>query len=158
MSPPTAEIVREASGEVVDAVVRLMSQLTTRYRGDSSGIRDLVASDNAELLIARDESGAIVATATVSWYPTAAGRLARLETVVVDEARRRSGAGSAVMALAERIAAQNGARWMQLSTGPSREAARNFYSRIGFSGHPAVAFSKDVDLAGSRLGNVDRTL
>ncbi|MHB8508529.1 MAG: GNAT family N-acetyltransferase [Candidatus Dormibacteria bacterium] len=116
--------------------------MTSRFRADPEGIQALIVSDNAELLVGRDDGGAIVGMAAVSWYPTAGGRLARLESVVTAEGSRRSGVGTAIVSLAEQVAVENGAIMMEFSTGAARGAAQSFYKDIGYEGHPAVVFSK----------------
>jgi ribosomal protein S18 acetylase RimI-like enzyme len=50
----------------------------------------------------------------------------------VDEAARGQGIGEALMAEALRIAGQAGARTVDLTSRPSREAAGRLYERVGF--------------------------
>ncbi|MHB8509595.1 MAG: GNAT family N-acetyltransferase [Candidatus Dormibacteria bacterium] len=120
----------------------MLPQVTSRFRAHPEGIEELIASDHAELLVGKDDAGAIVGMAAVSWYPTVGGRLARLESVVTAEGSRRSGVGLAMVSLAEQVAVANGAIVIELSTGAARGAAQSFYKDTGYEGHPAVAFSK----------------
>ena len=60
------------------------------------------------------------------------GVRAWIEDVVVDEAARGQGVGELLNREALRIAAENGAVTVDLTSRPSREAANRLYQRIGF--------------------------
>lgn len=100
-APHRVEVVAAATPDIVDAVARLMAQLTTRYAPDAASISDLVSSPNAALILARDADNEVVGTITVAWHPTVCGLLARLETVVVSEVARRRGVASALLEAAD---------------------------------------------------------
>ena len=60
------------------------------------------------------------------------GVRAMIEDVVVDEALRGRGIGEALSREALKVARENGARTVDLTSRPSREAANRLYQRIGF--------------------------
>ena len=60
------------------------------------------------------------------------GVRAWIEDVVVDESQRGQGVGEALTREALRRAAAAGARTVDLTSRPSREAANRLYRRLGF--------------------------
>jgi ribosomal protein S18 acetylase RimI-like enzyme len=84
------------------------------------------------LFVARDGSGAVVGSLTLALFRVPTGVRAWIEDVVVDEAARGSGAGAALVAAALDRAAAAGARTVDLTSRPSREAANRLYRRVGF--------------------------
>jgi ribosomal protein S18 acetylase RimI-like enzyme len=55
-----------------------------------------------------------------------------IEDVIVDADARGKGVGEALSREAIRIAASRGARTIELTSRPSREAANRLYQRLGF--------------------------
>lgn len=122
----------EVTDEVVDALGRLLPQLSTSARPlDASAIRAIVASPAVTLLIARNENK-IVGTLSLVVFRIPTGTRAWIEDVVVDEAAGRHGIGTALVKEAVRIAEAAGARTVDLTTRPSRVAAGNLYENAGF--------------------------
>src|ERR1700727_795378 len=56
-----------------------------------------------------------------------------IEDVVVDDAARGEGVGTSLVRAALDEAARHGARHVDLTSRPSREAANRLYARVGFS-------------------------
>jgi ribosomal protein S18 acetylase RimI-like enzyme len=126
------EVVREASGEVVAAFGRLLPQLSTSARPlDEQGVRDLVAWPGVRLLVARLD-GEIVGTLTLVMFPIPTGLRAWIEDVVVDESARGRGVGADLTNAAVELARADGARTVDLTSRPSRQAANRLYERLGF--------------------------
>jgi ribosomal protein S18 acetylase RimI-like enzyme len=126
------EVVREADDEVVAAFARLLPQLSTSAPSlDRDGIARVVASDANTLLAARVD-GRIAGTLTLVLFPLPTGLRAWIEDVVVDEGARGRGVGAALTTEALRLAEQAGARTVDLTSRPSREAANRLYQRLGF--------------------------
>jgi ribosomal protein S18 acetylase RimI-like enzyme len=71
-------------------------------------------------------------TLTLVIFPIPTGLRAWIEDVVVDEAARGRGAGTALMREAVRLASAAGARTVDLTSRPSRATANRFYERLGF--------------------------
>jgi ribosomal protein S18 acetylase RimI-like enzyme len=84
------------------------------------------------LLVARDEQGAIVGTLTLIILLTPGATSGFVEDVVVDEAARGRGIGAALVRECLRLAAERGARRIELHSGNHRQAAIRLYQRVGF--------------------------
>jgi ribosomal protein S18 acetylase RimI-like enzyme len=69
---------------------------------------------------------------TLVWFPIPSGRRAWIEDVVVDAAVRGTGAGGALTRAAIEHARSLGAKTVDLTSRPAREAANRLYQRIGF--------------------------
>ena len=119
--------------ELVDAFVRLTPQLSRSNPPPSrDDLDDIVRSDASRLLLARDGDGAIVGSLTLVLFRIPTAVRAWIEDVVVDEAARGQGVGEALNREALRIAKDAGAKTVDLTSRPSREAANRLYQRIGF--------------------------
>jgi ribosomal protein S18 acetylase RimI-like enzyme len=94
-------------------------------------IAAISASPAITILLARCD-GAIAGMLTLAMFPIPTGLRAWIEDVVVDEAFRGRGAGQELTAAALRIAEAAGARTVDLTSRPSREAAGRLYERAGF--------------------------
>ena len=124
---------RAVDDELVDAFARLTPQLSRSNPPPSREELDkVVCSEASHLLVARDDAGTIVGSLTLVLFRIPTGVRAWIEDVVVDEAARGQGIGEAVNREALRIAKDSGARTVDLTSRPSREAANRLYQRIGF--------------------------
>jgi ribosomal protein S18 acetylase RimI-like enzyme len=125
--------VTEVNDEVVAAIVGLLPQLSgSAPTPTPASIGEIVASPATVLLVARDEQGAIVGTLTLAVFRIPSGVRAWIEDVIVDTAARGRGAGEAMTRVALDVAVAAGARTVELTSRPSREAANRLYERIGF--------------------------
>ena len=86
------------------------------------------------LYIARDpqRQDEIVGTLTLALYRIPTGLRAWIEDVVVDAGARGQGIGEALTRAALQRAQAEGAREVDLTSRPSREAANRLYQRLGF--------------------------
>jgi len=86
------------------------------------------------VLVARDlrDQGRIVGMLTLIVFRIPTGVRAWIEDVVVDETARGRGVGEALSQEAVRRALDLGARTVELTSRPSREAANRLYRRLGF--------------------------
>jgi len=126
------EVVQEITDEVVKAFGRLLPQLSRSAPDlDAAALRALAGWQGNRLLIARVD-GDIVGTLTLVTFPLPTGLRAWIEDVVVDEAARGYGVGAALTQAAVRLARAEGARTVDLTSRPSREAANRLYERLGF--------------------------
>lgn len=126
------EEVTEVSTELVEAFVRLTPQLSrSSSPPGEQELERIVQSDATRLLVAKVE-GVIVGSLTLAlfWIPT--GLRAWIEDVVVDESVRGQGIGAALNQEALKVARDQGARTVDLTSRPSREAANRLYQRLGF--------------------------
>lgn len=128
----------DASGitpDVVDAFARLIPQLSKSNpppTGDE--LRAIADSAASVLLVAHDASrdDEIVGSLTLALFRIPTGLRAWIEDVVVDESVRGKGVGEALSRAAIDRARAAGAKTVDLTSRPSREAANRLYQRIGF--------------------------
>ena len=126
------EEVMEVSAQLVEAFVRLTPQLSrSSPPPGEKELQRIVQSDASRLLVAKIE-GTIVGSLTLALFPIPTGLRAWIEDVVVDEGVRGQGIGAALNEEALRIAQDQGARTVDLTSRPSREAANRLYQRLGF--------------------------
>ena len=136
----TIEVLPEVTEEAVKAFSRLVPQLSRSAPPPGHAALDqLVRSPAITVLIARADTppgdpgpGEIVGTLTLAMFPIPTGLRAWIEDVVVDEAARGRGIGAALTLEALRLAREQGARTVDLTSRPSREAAGRLYERLGF--------------------------
>ena len=83
------------------------------------------------LFVARVD-GAIVGSLTLAMYPLPTGRKAWIDDVVVDGDARGRGVGEALSRAALDEARRRGAKEVDLTSRPTREAANRLYQRLGF--------------------------
>ena len=121
------------SDELVAGFARLVPQLSSSASTPTrEDLEEIVASPAATILVARDDEGAIIGSLTLVMFRTPTGVRAWIEDVVVDEAARGHGAGAALVDEAIRLAAEAGARTVDLTSRPSREAANALSEKAGF--------------------------
>jgi ribosomal protein S18 acetylase RimI-like enzyme len=126
------ELPDEPSDEVVDAFRRLLPQLSASAPvPDAAAVKEIVSSPATTVLAARDDEG-IVGLLTLAVFRAPTGLRAWIEDVVVDEAVRGRGIGEALTREAVRLAGERGARTVDLTSRPSREAANRMYEKAGF--------------------------
>lgn len=94
-------------------------------------LAEIVASPNTVLLGAFTGEQ-LVGCLTLVLFRTPSGLRARIEDVVVDEAARGQGAGRALNQRALELAQKAGARTVDLTSSPSRQAANALYISLGF--------------------------
>ena len=132
MSAIVVEPVDDASDEVVAACHRLIPQLSSSSQPISRDeLREIVSGESTVLFAARD-NGAIVGLLTLAIFRIPTAVRAWIEDVVVDERARGRGVGEALNHAALAEAKRRGAKTVDLTSRPSREAANRLYQRIGF--------------------------
>jgi ribosomal protein S18 acetylase RimI-like enzyme len=120
----------EGLPEVVERLVRQLSRSSPAP--SATELEEIVRSPASHLLLARDADGEIVGMLTLVVFRIPTGLRAWVEDVVVDEAVRGRGVGAELTNAAIRLAAERGARTVDLTSRPSREAANRLYQRLGF--------------------------
>jgi ribosomal protein S18 acetylase RimI-like enzyme len=125
------EQVTEADDELVEVIRRLLPQLSeARTPPTLEQLAETVAGET--MLVARNDDGTIIGTLTLITYRVSSGLKARIEDVIVDESVRGQGIGEALTREAMRRATDAGARMVELTSMPYREAANRLYRRLGF--------------------------
>jgi ribosomal protein S18 acetylase RimI-like enzyme len=126
------EVANAATAELVEAFGRLLPQLSSTAKPlGQEALGRVLASDANAVLVARVE-GRVVGALTLVMFPLPTGLRARIEDVVVDDAARGTGVGSALTREALELARRAGARTVDLTSRPSRQAANQLYARLGF--------------------------
>ena len=128
----TVEIANEVTPDLVQAFARLIPQLSkSSPPPDHAELVEMVAAQATDVLVARDGDH-ILGALTLVIFRIPTGVRAWIEDVVVDDAARGRGVGEALNQLALDIARAKGAKTVDLTSRPSREAANRLYQRIGF--------------------------
>jgi ribosomal protein S18 acetylase RimI-like enzyme len=126
------EVLSEVTDEAVEAFGRLLPQLSSSAPPlGAAGLAAVVTAAANTVLVARVD-GRIVGTLTLVMFTIPTGVRAWIEDVVTDEAARGQGVGNALTLAALDVARNGGARTVDLTTRPSREAAGRLYERAGF--------------------------
>jgi ribosomal protein S18 acetylase RimI-like enzyme len=134
------EVIADITDDNLTAVNRLIPQLSRSAPPlTAEALKQIVSWDGNRLLIARD-GDQVVGMLTLVMFPIPTGLRAWIEDVVVDEAARGQGAGAALTQEAVRLAGAAGARTVDLTSRPSRQAANRLYERLGFEPRDTKAY------------------
>lgn len=126
------QVLSEITSEVVEAFGRLLPQLSASAPPlTADTLSEIVSAPASTVLVARSD-GRIVGTLTLAMFPIPTGVRAWIEDVVVDESARGKRVGEALTRVAVQLAADAGARTIDLTSRPSRQAAGRLYERLGF--------------------------
>lgn len=132
MSDVRIEVADAAGPELVEAFGRLVRQLSRSSAPPTPDeLSEMVDSAASDVLVAYD-GDSICGTLTLVTFRIPTGVRAWIEDVVVDEAVRGKGVGEALNRFAIELARQKGAKTVDLTSRPSREAANRLYRRLGF--------------------------
>ncbi len=114
------------------AVERLVPQLSRSSPPPSRAVLErIVADPDTTLFVARNDER-IVGMLTLATFQIPTGVRAWIEDVVVDASARGSGVAAALVQAALDRSAELGARTVDLTSRPDREAANRLYLRMGF--------------------------
>jgi ribosomal protein S18 acetylase RimI-like enzyme len=123
----------EPDHELSAALARLLPQLSRRSGPPSEDqLRRIVDCPAVQLLCAHHTSAGIVGILALVLIPLPSGVRARIEDVVVDDAFRERGVGRALLREGLDRATAAGARDLDLTSRPGREAAVHLYTTLGF--------------------------
>ena len=137
------EIATTLTPAIVDAVVGLTAQLSRSAPPPTTEeLGELVGSPATDLFIAIDDGGTIIGMATLVNFRIPTGLRAWIEDVVVDEAGRGQGVGMALTEAMLARAAELGARTVDLTSRPSRQAANALYRKAGFVARDTNVYRK----------------
>jgi len=145
---PTLQIYEatEVTDELVEAFGRLIPQLS---RSSAPAGRDELAaitgSEASILFMARDAGGRIVGSLTLAVFRIPTGFRAWIEDVVVDDSARGAGVGEALVTTALDRARALGAKTVDLTSRPSREAANRLYVRLGFESRTTNVYRRTLE-------------
>jgi ribosomal protein S18 acetylase RimI-like enzyme len=143
---PVIERVRTSSPDLFEAFERLLPQLSDDVRPDvEEALVRVLTADSTYLLVARVD-GRIVGVLTLVVFHISTATKAWMEDVVVDEGARGSGIGEALVKAGIEMAVEAGAKSVDLTSHPSREAANRLYRRLGFEVRDTNLLRFEADL------------
>ena len=141
----SVELIEQSSPELVAAMERLIPQLSRSAKPlTAEQTQALVDQDSVYLFVFRTdkpviaadgnevEAGPILGMLSLATFAIPTGVRAWVEDVVVDAGTRGMGAGQQLVEAAVAHAQKIGARTVDLTSRPSREAANRLYRRCGF--------------------------
>ena len=135
----SVELITAATPELHEAMGHLLPQLSRSAAPLSEAdLQRFLSQSGVHLFVFRSETAdadgnhPIVGMLSLATFEIPTGVRAWIEDVVVDEAARGQGAGQALVVAAIEHAQRVGARTVDLTSRPSREAANRLYQRAGF--------------------------
>ena len=133
-----------ASADVLAACRRLIPQLSSLSAPISAQeLEEIIESDTTVLFAARSGQE-IVGLLTLAIFRIPTGVRAWIEDVVVDNQARGKGVGDALNRAALAEAERRGAKTVDLTSRPSREAANRLYQRLGFKQRDTNVYRYDL--------------
>lgn len=133
MNTSSVETVTEITDDLVEAFRLLMPQLNPNAAPPGKAeLRAILDSGCTTLLVARDSQGKIIGTLALAVFRTPTGIHGWIEDVVVHEAARGQGIGKALTRSAIALAKEKGAKSINLTSHPRRQAANRLYQQMGF--------------------------
>ena len=143
-SAASVEIASVAASELLDACHRLIPQLSSSAKPmTNSELLEIVNSESTLMFVAR-VNNEIVGLLTLAIFRIPTAMRAWIEDVVVDSSARGHGVGEALNLAAIAEAKRRGAKTVDLTSRPSREAANKLYQRIGFVERDTNVYRFDV--------------
>jgi len=125
----------QVDAELVAAFATLIPQLSAASAPPTADeLAAIVTNPHSVLYVARID-GRIVGSLTLAFYRIPTGLKAWIEDVVVDFRARGMGVGEALNRAAIDEVRRRGAKNVNLTSRPSREAANRLYRRLGFQSH-----------------------
>jgi ribosomal protein S18 acetylase RimI-like enzyme len=141
----TIEIATQVTPELVEGIARLLPQLSRSSPPPTAAELDEIVSSPATVLFIGRVDGQIVGSLTLALFRIPTGLRAWIEDVVVDDAARGHGVGAALNRAAIDEAQRRGARTVDLTSRPSREAANRLYQRLGFVARETNVYRYSAD-------------
>ena len=112
---------------------RLLPQLSSSAAPlNEAALNEIIDSPACHLLVAADQER-LLGSLTLVVFPIPTGVRAWIEDVVVDTEARGAGVGAKLNEAALDLAKSLGAKTVDLTSRPSREAANRLYLRLGFT-------------------------
>ena len=134
----------EVTPELVAAFERLTPQLSSSSPSpDAATLQAIIDHDACTLLIA-SEGETILGSLTLVVFPIPTGVRAWIEDVVVDGEARGKGVGELLNREALQRSTVLGAKTVDLTSRPTREAANRLYARIGFQRRDTNVYRYDL--------------
>jgi len=136
----TVTVAETVDADLHAAVLRLFPQLSSSTPPSLERLESIIEGPATTLLLARSGTGedggpdgTVVGMLTLVTFTLPSGVRAWIEDVVVDAESRGAGVASALIRAALDHAEHHGARTVDLTSRPVREAANRLYVRLGFT-------------------------
>ncbi len=142
------EVAESVDAALHAAVTTLLPQLSSSAPPTLDDLNAIVANPGTALLLAK-QGDRIVGMLTLATFAVPSGVRAWVEDVVVDETIRRGGVASALVTAAIEHAARLGARTVDLTSRPQREAANRLYLKLGFEQRQTNVYRYSLEGAAS---------
>jgi ribosomal protein S18 acetylase RimI-like enzyme len=139
------EAATSVDDELVAAVATLVPQLSrSSPPPGADALERIVANPGATLFVARD-GDRIVGMLTLVTFEIPTAVRAWIEDVVVDQSARGQGVAAALVEAALDRSSEVGARTVDLTSRPDREAANRLYVRMGFEQRVTNVYRRTLD-------------
>jgi ribosomal protein S18 acetylase RimI-like enzyme len=139
------EEVTDLSPDLASAIAGLVPQLSSSAPPPTfAELAEIAGTPTTALFVATDHDGTLLGTLTLVVFRAPTGPRAWIEDVVVDDATRGRGVGAALVQAALDQARERGARTVDLTSRPSREAANRLYERVGFGRRQTNVYRIDL--------------
>jgi ribosomal protein S18 acetylase RimI-like enzyme len=140
----SVEAAASVDDDLVSAVGALIPQLSSSAPPTpKDALARIVADPGADLFVARDD-GHVVGMLTLITFEIPTAVRAWIEDVVVDASARGQGVAAALVQAALDRAAARGARTVDLTSRPDREAANRLYVRMGFEARATNVYRRNL--------------
>jgi ribosomal protein S18 acetylase RimI-like enzyme len=126
------ETITAITPSTTDSIAALVGQLSSSAKAPTQDELEAIVNAPGTVLLAVRQSGRLVGMLTLVIFAIPTGVRAIIEDVVVDERYRGQGVAQALTREALVQAAAAGARTVDLTSRPSREAANRLYQKLGF--------------------------
>jgi ribosomal protein S18 acetylase RimI-like enzyme len=148
MSPIRIEVATQYSEALLRGISSLLPQLTASGRGlTAAELKDITDCPATRLLVAK-EGAEVVGMLSLVLVQMPTGLRALLEDLAVDSSYRRRGSATALMNFARDLASKAGARTIDLTSRPSREAGIRIYERLGYRRRDTGVFRLTLQQSG----------
>jgi ribosomal protein S18 acetylase RimI-like enzyme len=126
------ETVTAITPSTAESIAALVGQLSSSAKAPTRDELQAIVNAPGTVLLAVRRSGNLVGMLTLVTFAIPTGVRAIIEDVVVDERYRGQGVAEALTREALVRAKAAGARTVDLTSRPSREAANRLYQKLGF--------------------------
>ncbi len=147
LSPDAPAITDDVLRELIEGpVTRLLLATIDSPTAKGTANEDTpTVTSSGEVLENEDSMPQIVGMLTLAIFRIPSGIRAWIEDVVVDTEMRGNGIGAALVRQAIEIAQRSGARTIDLTSRPGREAANRLYQRLGFKQRSTNVYRYTID-------------
>ena len=132
--------------ELCAAVASLVPQLSSSSPPPTRAVLEQIVADPATTLLVARDGDRVVGMLTLAAFRIPTGVRAWIEDVVVDAAARGAGVAGALVEAALELSSRLGARTVDLTSRPDREAANRLYLRMGFETRQTNVYRKTLEV------------